>query len=276
MMNISLSISIVLFKPKIETLSRLFLALKAAIDEFYKQGLLDLHVYLIDNSVCLNENTLVKDLADKFFLDAKNVSFSFLNNQKNLGYGAGNNLAIMRSQSKYHVIMNPDVFVDRYALLNAIQYMEAHPDVGLLAPSIYSEDGDRQFLCKKNPTIFDMYLRGFAPRFIKNLFSRRMLEFEMRDKDYGGEMRDVPFLSGCFMFMRTDVLKKLNGFDEDFFLYFEDADLSRRLLDISHSAYVPQVKIVHQWARESQKKLKMLWIFIKSALLYWKKHGGLY
>lgn len=274
-MSLSLSISIVLFHPKEEVLSRVFSHLKIAIAHALTHMPLQVYIFIIDNSISPPPYS-VKNIATQFFGEDAQVLWEYIQNVQNTGYGAGNNLAIARTQSRYHLIMNPDVFVQKDTLLDATQYMEMHPEVGLLAPDVYSETGERQFLCKKNPTLFDMCLRNFAPRFVQDIWHRRMQQFEMRDKNYDAEMHDVPFMTGCFMYMRTEVLKKLQGFDEDFFLYFEDADLSRRVLQISHSAYVPKVKIVHQWARDSRKKFSMLWLSVKSGMLYWKKHGGIY
>jgi GT2 family glycosyltransferase len=274
-MPLSLSISIVLFHPKEEVLSRVLSHLKIAILHARMHIPLKVQLFLIDNSISPLSYS-IQNLATQFFEKETQVVWEYIYNAENTGYGAGNNLAIARTQSQYHLIMNPDVFVEKDTLLYASQYMEMHPEVALLAPDVYSESGERQFLCKKNPTLFDMCLRNFAPAFVQDIWRTRMQQFEMRDKNYEEEMYDVPFMTGCFMYMRTEVLKKLQGFDEDFFLYFEDADLSRRVLQISHSAYVPKVKIVHQWARDSRKKFSMLWLSVKSGMLYWKKHGGMY
>lgn len=275
-MPIRLSISIVIFKQNLDVLNHLFACLKIALKKTLQDFAVTCDVWVIDNDPlsCLEAD--IQNIAERNLSIPGVITFQYKKTGKNIGYGAANNIVIKNCDSTYHLIMNPDVFVAEDCLLNAIYYMQRHQDIGLLSPAAYGEDGSRHYLCKKNPTLFDMYLRSFAPGFIKKLYKQRMLEFEMRDKDYDQEIFDAPFLTGCFMFFRTEVLKKINGFDERFFLYFEDTDLSRRVLDISHSAYVPQVKVVHQWARESRRKFKMLCIFIHSAFLYWKKHGGFY
>lgn len=272
----TISISIVLFNPDMNVLRKVFHHLKAAIFKAVQISPAHFTLYLIDNSVSsMVEKKLQSAIADCFTNDS-NVTLKFISTGKNIGYGSANNIAIQQTISKYHLVMNPDVFLYENTLINALKYMQMHPNIGLLIPDVYGVDGARHYLCKQNPTIFDMFLRSFAPKFLKNKYAQRMLRFEMRDKNYDAEILDVPFPTGCFMFMRTDVLKQLNGFDEQFFLYYEDADIGRRLLNISHSAYVPEVKIIHQWARESKKNLKMLGVFIKSALLYWRKQGGLF
>lgn len=274
--KVAVSVSIVLFKPDMDVLARVFSCLKTSILQTLCAINCGFSIYVVDNDVDSTSPSDIENLANAHFSILENTSFIFLKSTQNSGYGAGNNLAILTAESSYHLIMNPDVFVYENTFLNAINYMQTHSNIGLLIPDVYDDEGARQHLCKRNPTIFNMYLRGFAPSFIKRIFQQRMLKFEMRDKDYDQEILDVPFPTGCFMFARSDVLKQLAGFDEKFFLYYEDADIGRRLLKISHSAYVPQVKIIHKWARESRQSPSMLWIFIKSALLYWRKHGGLF
>jgi len=161
-------------------------------------------------------------------------------------------------------------------LFNAVNYMESNYDIGLLIPAVFGQNGERHYLCKKNPTIFDSFLHSFAPGFLKNVFHKRMEAFEMRHLDYSQIMIDVPFPTGCFMLFRTAVLKQLNGFDDRYFMYFEDADIGRRLLKFSHSVYVPNVKIFHVWARESHKNIKLMLVAIYSAWLYWYTWGGLF
>lgn len=273
---ITLSISIVIYNPNITLLEKVFSNLKTAILYASENILTNVSLDIVGNALSHNMQKKVSFMLDDFFDNVHHIKSKLINNPKNIGYGAANNLSIQQVESKYHLVMNPDVFVQKDTLLSALKYMETHIDIGLLVPDVCGEDGIRHYLCKQNPTIFDMFLRSYAPNFVKNKFLERMQKFEMRDKNYDMEIRDVPFPTGCFMFMRTEVLKKLNGFDEQFFLYYEDADIGRRLLNISHSAYVPEVKIVHQWARESRKNVKMLLIFIRSAFLYWKKYGGLF
>jgi hypothetical protein len=256
-------------------LARVFACLQTAIVKTQPQLPVDYEIYTIDNSIAAQVEAEVKKLATESFLREGGVRYHYIKTAKNIGYGAANNIAIQHCDSLYHLVMNPDVFVAEDTLLEAIRYMQSHPAVGLLSPDVYGEDGARHYLCKRIPTLLDMFLRSAAPAVLRKLFQKRMQAFEMRDKDYNGEIIDVPSPTGCFMFFHTDVLKRLNGFDERFFLYFEDFDLGRRLLDISHSAYVPQVRIIHQWARASRKSLKMLCIFIGSAFKYWRKYGGI-
>jgi GT2 family glycosyltransferase len=84
---------------------------------------------------------------------------------------------------------------------------------------------------------------------------------------------DVPFLSGCFMFLRTEILRTVGLFDEQFFLYTEDTDLSRRIHKHFRTVYFPQVTIYHYHQRGSYQSFWLMWCNIKSAVRYFNKWG---
>lgn len=201
------------------------------------------------------------------------VDTKIINNPENTGYGAGNNLAIKESHAKYHLVLNPDAFLDREALKNALNYMEAHPEVGLLCPLVLNEDGSQQFVHRQNPTLFDMFLRSFAPGFLKKMFARRMNNFLLKNLDWSKE-QDIASPSGCCMLFRTSVLKQIGGFDERFFMYYEDSDIGRRVHQVAKVKYLPSFKVVHLWARDAHKSWRMKKILIKSGLKYFWKWGG--
>ena len=93
----------------------------------------------------------------------------------------------------------------------------------------------------------------------------------MQDKNYNEAIFNLSNPTGCFMFCRLKLLKQLNGFDEKFFMYYDDSDLGRRMAEISQIAYSPTVKIRHVWRRAAYQDRRMAWIASKSALYYsWK------
>jgi nucleoside-diphosphate-sugar epimerase len=192
----------------------------------------------------------------------------------NLGYGRGNNLAIAGACSDYHLVINPDLFVDPDAILEALRFMESHADVGLLSPAVFGENGDRHFLCKRHPTLLIMFLRSFAPLWLKSWLRFVLDEFEMRDCDYDKPIHPLEYPTGCFMFFRTAPLKAIGGFDPDYFLHYEDADIGRRILEVARVFYVPSVRVTHRWTRDSHYSLRAKFRAVKSGWLYWRKWGG--
>lgn len=220
-------------------------------------------LYLIDNS---STDTL-KQLAS---LDLRIV---YLHNPSNPGFGTAHNIAIKKSiigGSKYHLVLNPDIYFDSSILEEMRNYMDKHLDTGLLMPKVLYPDGELQKLCKLLPTPLDLFARRFIP--IKSIVDSINRKYELSFFNYK-EVAEIPFLSGCFMFLRTDVLKRDCLFDENFFMYLEDADLSRRISKISKIKYYPYVNIYHEYQRGAHKNKKLLWFFIRSVFTYFGKYG---
>jgi hypothetical protein len=111
------------------------------------------------------------------------------------------------------------------------------------------------------------------PDALKPFFKRRIESYDMQDVGYDRQC-DVPFVSGAFMFCRTAILKAVGGFDERYFLYFEDADLSRKIRDCGYrTVYFPDVSVTHAWERLAHKTRRGAWLFIISACRYFSKWG---
>ena len=198
----------------------------------------------------------------------------YIFNNANIGFGAGHNIAIRRilELSKYHIVLNPDIYFSIGNLEKLYNFMENNNDVGLVMPKILYPDGSLQYLCKKLPTPFDLILRRFIPSFLKPVFQKRLDSFEFKDRDYD-EIMSVPGLSGCFMFIRTGIFKEIGMFDERFFMYAEDTDLCRRIGVKYKTMYYPEAVIFHVYAKGSYKSNKLLMIHMNSAIKYFNKWG---
>jgi GT2 family glycosyltransferase len=185
----------------------------------------------------------------------------------NRGFGAGHNLVINRVNSDYHIIVNPDVIIpDATQIATMIDYMQTS-DVVLLCPRITDSNGRIQKLVKRTPTVFDMGIRFLGPRF----FPKRQRYFTF--DDMYEEIHESDNLSGAFMIFRTAELQSIGGFDERYFLYMEDADISRSMASLGKTIYFPDAHIFHEWQRGNHKSIRGIKTMIVSMYLYFQKWG---
>jgi GT2 family glycosyltransferase len=253
----TISISIVLFNNKKEQIIKVITSLLLCES-------LEIKLFLIDNS----SNDVLKELVN---LDERRIEYIF--NNENLGYGKGHNIAIEKSIERgisYHLVLNPDVYFDKDVLLKLYVYMEKHTDVGNIIPQVKYPNGDIQYLCKLLPSPFDLILRRFIP--FKTWKNRNSEKYELKFTGYI-KIMNVPSLSGCFMFLRCNILKEVGLFDESFFMYLEDVDLNRRIHENYKTIFYPEVQIYHEYAKDSYKNKKLLIYHIKSAINYFNKWG---
>ncbi|WP_246103314.1 glycosyltransferase family 2 protein [Rhizobium straminoryzae] len=257
----SLSVSIVTYRPDRTELERTLTSLALAASHLAGP----VAITIIDNSS-------PSDLAPRIAQGFAGLPVSVIAGQGNVGYGRANNLVLDRL-GRFHLVLNPDVEMAPDALAQALHFMEAHPDCGLLTPFAEGRDGQRQFLCKRYPALVDLALRGFAPAGLRRLFRRRLDHYQMADMSPDAVSWDPPIVSGCFMLFRSEVLRALKGFDPDYFLYFEDFDLSLRAGRMTRIAYVPQVRIVHGGGNAGAKGFWHIRQFARSALTFYRKFG---
>jgi GT2 family glycosyltransferase len=272
----SLQISVVTYRPDLKLLERCLRKLALAIAAGREAGAMrTVHLAIIDNSEDREVAEAVTKLGMARFQDT-GVHVTYLNGHANIGYGAAHNLVLHGTGSDYHLVLNPDVELAPDALANAIRWLDEHPDVGALAPLVHGPDGTREYLCKRYPAVFDLALRGFAPRFLRRLFRRRLDRYEMRDMmdvDPPRELIGIPALSGAFMLAKRVAIDRTGGFDPKFFLYFEDYDWSVRLNRITKTAYVPTVQIGHHGGNAARKGARHIVWFVKSGFRFYRKHG---
>jgi len=238
--------------------------LKKVINSFFETNL-NVQLYLVDNS----QTDELKDIV------AYDQRIKYIFNNENIGYGAGHNIAIRKSieqNIKYHLVLNPDLYFKGEIIDKLFSYMNKNDDVGNIMPKILYPNGDNQFLAKLLPTPLDWILRRFLPaKYTQEITNK----FELRYTGYGHIM-NVPFLSGCFMFLRTGALKNVGLFDENIFMYMEDVDLNRRIHNTYKTLYYPDVEIYHEYERGSHKNFKLLRISIESSVKYFNKWGWIF
>lgn len=219
----------------------------------------EMTIYVIDND---SHDDTVSVIREKYSW------VRVIESKENLGFGRGHNLAIKNVHSKYHIIVNPDISIPADTIKNAIEYMESHSDVAVMTPYVMNVDGTQQFLPKKNPSM--KYMIGGL---LENKFKwakKLREEYTLQNQTITSPV-DVEFCTGAFMITRTESLHKVGGFDERYFLHFEDADLTRELRKVGRAVYNPDVKVTHKWHRENKKINKSFWVALKSMFIYMRK-----
>lgn len=244
-----LNISIVLYKPDLNQLVKCLKSLNLEHELINKVFLIDNHKFNINN------------LEEYFF------QIEYIRNPSNIGFGPAHNICLKKSINAnidYHLVLNPDIFFNEPIISSISEFMDNNIGVGNLMPRILNEDGSEQNLCKLLPTPFDKFNRVF----LKPNLSKYILTNLDNSNNY-----NIPSLSGCFMFLRVRVLNKIGVFDEKFFLYEEDLDLSRRIFKNFKNIYFPKVSVYHSFNRLSRKNFIASLLHIKSFITYFNKYG---
>ncbi len=191
---------------------------------------------------------------------------------ENHGYGAGHNVGIreaMKLGSRYHLVVNPDVWFGPEVMPKLVKYMEDNPDVGQMMPKVLFPNGQIQRLAKMLPTPADLVGRLCLPHFF---IKRRNTLFELQQSGFT-KILNVPYLSGCFMFFRVSALEDVGLFDEQFFMYAEDVDMTRRVHQKYKTLYYPCATIYHTFTRGSRKTLRLFRIHVMNMIMYFNKWG---
>lgn len=217
-------------------------------------------VILIDN-----DNT---DWAHQF----EHKKVKYLKSPGNIGFGSGHNLAIRQfaKQCDFFLICNPDIIFNFTEFDKLISFALDRRE-GLFLPKIVYENGENQFGARLLPSPLNLFARRFSPKYAEKLDNAYLL----RNLDLSKPSL-VPYLHGCFMLFRSKALLELDGFDERFFMYMEDVDLSRRCADKFGNLYYPLAKVIHLHEQGSYKNKTLLKAHLKSAFQYFNKWGWFY
>ena len=233
------------------------------------------HVVLIDNNPVPNTpDCFITRWRKKF--STLGFQFEVLHGHGNVGYGAANNRAMKVIPStgvSVHLLMNPDTEIDKDCLKIGIEYLKQNPEVIALSPKCHDLKGAQQYLCKRYPSVWDLFLRGIPIGWVKKRFDSRMAFYEMRETSNDTCAAEIPIMSGCFMLCRGESFVEIGGFDERFFLYFEDFDLSLRLSRLGKLVYLPSMQIQHEGGNAATKGVKHIYMFASSAVRFFNLHG---
>lgn len=188
--------------------------------------------------------------------------------KKNRGYGAGHNAVLAELDSRYHAVINPDILVDEDVLAAMADWMDAHPDVAITTPRLVFPGGQPQYTAKRRPAVLPLLARQLHLPFLK----KHETHYLMLDEDLCLQ-QDVEFCSGSFFMIRTDIYRQMGGFDEGYFMYVEDADITQKALRYGRAVYLPHVTVTHAWHRAAHKKPRQFFWQLKSMLRYFGKWG---
>lgn len=199
-----------------------------------------------------------------------------IENGKNLRFAKANNVGIRASRGDYVLILNPDTIIHEGTLDGIVAFAERHHEASAYGCRVTNADGSyqvsaRPFTSPKSDWIVALQLRSLGH--ISSWFSS-----DMYVNWKGDTQREVDWISGCFILVRGDVLRALGGFDEQFFYYYEDMDLCRRIWESGHSIiYTPIFGITHLKGESTHKRLPPINFVLDGQItryLYYKKYYG--
>lgn len=231
----SVSISIVTFNNQSDIVQKL-----GALSSFFSSPEIK-QVIVVDNASTDGTLDILRNYAER---ESKMRVVALDVNQ---GFGYGHNVAIRKASEKYHLIMNLDVVPKTNNIMSEmVAMMESRNEIGMLSPLIEFPDGSVQMLTRKQPTVLDLMLRFLGP----GVWSKRQDAFVNKHTGYTTEQK-IENASGSFMFFRKTVLDEINGFDERYFLYMEDTDITRSTNVQSIAWFNPKIVVTHEWQREN-------------------------
>ncbi|WOJ93523.1 glycosyltransferase [Congregibacter variabilis] len=269
----TLSVSIVLHNSSLEHLRVTLQSLVACIAELEDVLSAPVSLTLLDNDSTADYRQEVADLVAQFQAqDSSAWSLHFHLSSHNAGFGAGHNQALQDSSDRYLLILNPDVELAPAALREALFFLNSQSDVVAVNPFCERGDGSPEYLCKRYPTIFDLVLRGLPFSALRERFAVRLAHYEYGERD-ADVPAEVELLSGACLLCRQSAFTAVGRFDERFFMYFEDFDLSLRLASQGRLMYLPTMRIVHHGGFAARKGLRHIIWFARSAARFFSVHG---
>jgi GT2 family glycosyltransferase len=269
-----LSVSIVTYRSNLELFNSLIDSLICALGHARGEYLLTADLVVVINDTLEERIAGIERAVDCVRERAPEyVRLHIVKGHGNIGYGAGQNRALETVASDYHLILNPDVFLEKASILEGLRYLDGHAEVAMLVPQGFDPHNEYARLSKRHPSVLVLLLRALAVRSSDGLLGRRVARYT-----YGGELpcdapKSITLASGCFMLCRTDTLKRVNGFDERYFLYFEDYDLSLRVKNYGQIVELPQARITHYGGHTARRDLRRVAHFLRSGVRFFNRYG---
>lgn len=225
-------------------------------------------IWIADNS----PEGVDTDAFAKRYFPGTSINLHYIHLPHNPGYGTAHNKAIQQAAGlgfNAHIVLNSDIKFDNDAVKRLADLLESDEHIGQISPKIVSPDGSQQYSQRLLPTPLDVFGRRFLPAFVMRSRNRRYMLTERNDNTSA----DIPYHQGSFMIFRMSALKEVGGFDERFFMYPEDIDITRRIHQNYITLYYPHVTVIHDHRAASYKNLRMLRIHCVNMIRYFNKWG---
>ena len=252
-----LTVSVVIHKTPFEQISKLADSLLRSDIET---------IYIVDNSPQIMPYSNI--------LESLSPAIKYIKTENN-GFGAAHNVAIREVLARndlpddFHLVVNPDVYWEDDVLHSLVEEMKRNEKIGMIMPKIFYPDGDLQLSCRRLPSPFDLFLKRLMPPSLKK---KRMEKYLLEVHDHDRPL-NCPYLLGSFLLFRNVALKSEGIFDERFFMYPEDIDITRRIHRNWITLYWPEVSVIHEHAAASRKSIKMFRIHFVNMVKYFNKWG---
>ena len=273
-MNRSLSVGIVTYESDLAAFARLLESLAAAAKIAGRELGMRVAVWTVLNDEApAHRQSLAAIVRRQAAAAQPRLDFQVIEGHGNIGYGAGQNLAIRRSRADFHLVLNPDLELEPQALAESARHLEAHPECVLVAPQGFDGAGRYLGLAKREPSVLVLALRALALAPSAGCFGRRVGRYIYSDRLPSPDSQPIHLASGCFMFCRTSALQAVGGFDERYFLYFEDYDLCQRLRQHGALREAPSVRIRHYGGGTARRGPRRIFQFVHSAIRYFNGYG---
>lgn len=270
----SLSVGVVTYRCGSEVLRRLLVSLLAAVRRADAEAPLSVAVQVVCNDEEPAQVGAVSGLVEEIAGTAPHcLQCELIAGHGNIGYGAAQNLAIRRNTADFHLVLNPDVELEPDALRESVRFLDANPDAVLVAPRGLDGAGRYASLAKRAPSVLVLVLRALSIQASPGFFGRRVGRYIYNDRLPSEHPEPVDLASGCYMFCRASALKAVGGFDDRYFLYFEDFDLSRRIAENGRIYEVPGVRIRHHGGDTARRGFRRIARFVRSGIRYFNTYG---
>ncbi len=245
-------------------------ALQAAASVLLHTKNAELDLYLVDNaSPDGSGEQLEQAVRDGSLCVQENQRVEVIRSAKNLGFGGGHNLVLPKLTSAFHFILNPDILIQDDILSAMADYATGDSTLVMARPALCFPDGKPQELPLRRCTAFAIVYRQLPKlAFLKPFHDK----YVMADADLS-KPTEISFCTGSFSMLRTAIFRKIGGFDEGYFMYVEDADLTQKALQEGKVMLLPQFSAIHAWHRAPHSDASHFKLQLTSMVRYFNKWG---